>query len=126
MMASITTSGFPEGGGVDWRVALQTVSGDRQLLLSVVECFLEETPQLMLGLRQALAQSDAAGVVQRAHTLKSSMHYFGIRKGFDLAIQIERLGRSADLAAAGQALAALECEIAQAVSVMTEYERSAR
>ena len=125
-MASITTIGLPEGGGIDWRVALQTVSGDRQLLSSVVECFLEETPQLMHGLRQAVAQSDPVGVVQRAHTLKSSMNYFGIRKGFDLAIELEQMGRNADLAGAEQALAALEKEIAQAVSVLTEYIRSAR
>jgi PAS domain S-box-containing protein len=126
VMASITTVGLPEGGGVDWRVALQTVGGDRQLLSSVVESFLEETPQLMSGLRQAVAQADPAGVVQRAHTLKSSMSYFGIRKGLDLAIQLEAMGRSANLAGAPQALAALESEVAQAVSVLTQYERSAR
>jgi two-component system, sensor histidine kinase and response regulator len=122
----VSMAGLPEGGGVDWRIAMQTVGGDRELLKSVVESFLEEIPRLMTGLSQAMADSDPAGIMQCAHTLKSSMNYFGIRKGFELAFRLEKMGRKADLEGAEEALTDLQREIAQATSVLIDFENSAR
>jgi hypothetical protein len=63
--------------------------------------------------------------MQCAHTLKSSMNYFGIRRGFDLAFGLEKMGRKADLQGAEEAMANLQREIAQATSVLMDYEHSA-
>jgi CheY-like chemotaxis protein len=90
-MAAIDTSGMPESGVVDWRVALQSVSNDRELLKAVIETFLIEGPRLMQEMHVALSRSDPTGVVQSAHTLKTSLSYFGVRKGFELALQLEKL-----------------------------------
>jgi len=124
-IATINTAGMPESGVVDWRVALHSVSGDRDLLKAVVETFLVEAPRLMQEMHAALSRSDPGGVVQAAHTLKTSLNYFGVRRGFELALQLETLGRQADLAGAGAALTALDGQMARVTSVLTDYERSA-
>jgi HPt (histidine-containing phosphotransfer) domain-containing protein len=123
-MAAISTAGMPKSGVVNWRVALHSVSGDRELLKAVVETFLVETPRLVEQLHTALSGSDPSGVVQSAHTLKTSLNYFGIRRGFELALELERMGRQADLSGAEEALAALDGQMAQVISVLTEYERT--
>jgi len=123
-MATINTADMPESGVVDWRVALHSVSGDRGLLKAVVETFLVEAPRLMEDLHAALSRSDPGGVVQSAHTLKTSLNYFGVRAGFELALQLEKMGRQADLSGADEALAALDGQMAQVLSVLTDYDRS--
>lgn len=123
-MTAISTAGMPESGVVDWRVALHSVSGDHELLKAVVETFLVETPRLMEQLHTAFSGSDPRGVVQSAHTLKTSLNYFGIRRGFELALELERMGRQADLSGAEEALTALDGQMAQVISVLTEYERT--
>lgn len=119
---AISTAGLPESTVVDWRIALQSVSGDRELLLAVVESFLEETPRLMDNLRQAAARSDAAGVTQAAHTLKSSVNYFGMKTAFELALRLEEIGRRGDLSGVNEPLNSLDGEVAQALAVLIDYQ----
>jgi len=122
ILMAISTAGLPESTVVDWRIALQSVSGDRELLLAVVESFLEETPRLMDNLRQAAARSDAAGVTQAAHTLKSSVNYFGMKTALELALRLEEIGRRGDLSGVNEPLNSLDGEVAQALAVLIDYQ----
>ncbi len=44
-----------EESPIDWKAAMSTVGGDRELLLGVVQAFLEESSCLLTSLRQAVA-----------------------------------------------------------------------
>ncbi len=125
-IAAVNTADMPAGEAVDWRVALHTVSGDRDLLRAVIEMFLVESPRLMRDLHEAVSRSEPAGVVQSAHTLKTSLNYFGVRNGFELALQLEKMGRQADLRGVEEILAALDGQMAQVTSEMIGYEQAAR
>jgi PAS domain S-box-containing protein len=125
-MTAINIEGFPASEVVDWRVALHSVSGDHELLKAVAETFLEESPRLLHDMHEAVSRSDPAGVVRSAHTLKTSLNYFGVRKGFELALQLEKLGRQLDLTGVEEALAALDGQMAQVTSVLIEYEQAGR
>jgi CheY-like chemotaxis protein len=125
-MAAINTEGFPESAVVDWRVALHSVSEDHELLKAVAETFLEEAPRLLQEMHEAASRSDPAGVVRSAHTLKTSLNYFGVRKGFELALQLEKMGRQSDMSGVEETLAALDGQMAQVTSVLIEYEQAGR
>jgi PAS domain S-box-containing protein len=124
-IAAINTDDMPVGKAVDWRVALHTVSGDRDLLKAVIEMFLVESPRLMCDLREAVGRSDPAGVIQPAHTLKTSLSYFGVRNGFELALQLEKMGRQTDLSRVDEPLAALGRQMDQVMSELTAYTQVA-
>ena len=61
---------------VDCDEALQVVGGDRELLRDVVDAMVEELPQLMLQLQQALAENDQTASRRAAHTIKGSTRIF--------------------------------------------------
>jgi two-component system sensor histidine kinase/response regulator len=114
---------LPEGERADWNAALRAVRGDRQLLDLVVETALEEAPRLMEGIRAAVAAGDPAALRLAAHTLKGSIRYFGEGAAYELAFQLEQMGREGQFEGAAETLAALEGEIAQVTSVLLDYGR---
>ncbi len=99
------------GKAVNWRDALEAVNNDRPTLQSVIDAYLEESPQLVAQIRQAIAQEDAATLERAAHTLKGSLRFFGAQAVSELALQLERAGRNGDLNAAPDLFAQLETRI---------------
>jgi len=108
---------------LDWSHALHTVRGDRDLLKSVVEAFVSESPRLMAAIRETVASGDAAALQQNAHTLKGSMQYFGAGRAMELAVQLEKMGGDDNLHGAGEILAALEMEMAQLMPGLLAFVR---
>ena len=126
IFVAVSTDEFPASEVVDWKVAMHSVCEDRELLKAVVETFLIEAPRLMEMLRGAVQRSEPAGVVQSAHTLKTSLNYFGVRKGFELALHLEKMGRQSELTGIAEPLAAFEEQMAQVTSVLNEYMQPGR
>jgi PAS domain S-box-containing protein len=106
---------------VNWSTALAAVSGDHELLKTVVTAFLNEAPRLMASIERAAAEHDAQGMRTVAHRLKGSMNYFGAQRAFDLAFGVENLARAGDLSAVAETLAALEAEVGRIVPVLNHY-----
>ncbi|MCA9010068.1 MAG: response regulator, partial [Planctomycetaceae bacterium] len=74
---------------IDWRSALEGVDGDRELLKSVVEVFLDESQQLLQELELAVQNGNAATVRARGHSLKGAMMGVGAFSTADLAQYVE-------------------------------------
>jgi two-component system sensor histidine kinase/response regulator len=74
---------------IDWRTALEGVDGDRDLLKSVIEVFLDESQQLLQELVEAIQTRNAAAVRSRGHSLKGAMLGVGAFSTADLAQIIE-------------------------------------
>ena len=73
---------------VDWDLAHRAVNHDVELLLQVVEAFLEEGPQLIETMRTSIAAAEWKQFQRAAHTLKSGLRMFGITA---LAEDVERM-----------------------------------
>ncbi len=82
---------------VDWRDALDAVNGDRDILKSVVDAYLQESPQLIERMRGAIASADADSLQRAAHTLKGSLRFFGTSEAGELAWQLETAGKTSEL-----------------------------
>jgi PAS domain S-box-containing protein len=113
--------GFPASDVIDWAHALQTVRGDRGLLRSIVEAFLDECPQLTDNLRGAVAAQDGKSLQIAAHALKGAIRYFGARAAYDSAFRLENMGREGTLEGAADVLASFERELTRVVAPLKRF-----
>jgi CheY-like chemotaxis protein len=93
---------------VDVAGALRRLGGDRDLLYEFIIIFLEDSPQLMKLLEDAVHQAEAPAIVQHAHAVKGLASNFGAKPFVDSALQLEKLGRDGELSDVRSEYAVLE------------------
>ena len=96
---------------VDWDDALDGTGGDRELLVAVIDAFLEELASLMPLLRKSVRVRDAEEVKRTAHSLKGSLLSVGAKGPAAAAHELERLGTNGDLEGGDAALAELDQQV---------------
>jgi CheY-like chemotaxis protein/HPt (histidine-containing phosphotransfer) domain-containing protein len=89
---------------------LEVIGGERELLVELIDSFLETAPPLLERLRQGLAQGNAAEVRAAAHTIKSSSNDFGATRLAELCQRLEDMGKAGQLAGAAELVAQVEAE----------------
>ena len=107
-------------GAIDWEAAVNTVDGDRGLLLKVVEAATTELPDLSAKLELALKEDNSQAVRELAHTIKgigASLAASGIMTH---AATIERCGIQCELDSAKQCISDLRDALTR---TMEECER---
>jgi len=75
---------------VDWSHALRACDGDKDLFVDLLHLFLEETPQLLNALDEAIEKQDTEAIYRSAHTVVGSLRIIGPSKAGDIALQIEK------------------------------------
>lgn len=93
---------------LDEAVALSRVGGDFELLREVVGLFLDDYPQALDKIREAVTAGDQANLERQAHSLKGSVSTFGAKEAFEAALSLEKQGRNGDLTSAAEGLSRLE------------------
>ncbi|MBF0625255.1 MAG: Hpt domain-containing protein [Magnetococcales bacterium] len=73
--------------------ALRALGGDRGLFREVAEIYLADAPLLLTRIDQAARDGDTGELVEAAHKFKGASGAFGASPLFDLALELERLGR---------------------------------
>jgi len=119
-------SALPQGGGVDWSEALLAVRENRALLATIVEAALEEIPRLMTSIERAVSSQNVTDLRLAAHTLKSSLRYFGASAAVQQARRLEQIGQQGDLRDAPDTLRMLDTETQQVVRCLFEYFASTK
>jgi PAS domain S-box-containing protein len=100
----------------DRATALERLGGDEDLFAEVAGVFRTDGPKLLGEIRAAIASGDAATVLRSAHGLKGAAGYVGGTLAASAAQRLERLGAEGNLAAAPEALRALETEVNRLVA----------
>ena len=100
--------GAATGGVFDQVAALRRVEGDTELLLEIIEVFLDDSPRLMGRIREALKRKDLKSLEQAAHTLKGSVGNFGAPIAYAAALKLEKIGREGNVERAEEAWMELE------------------
>jgi HPt (histidine-containing phosphotransfer) domain-containing protein len=93
---------------LDESVALSRVGGDVELLREVVGLFLDDYPQSLEMIRDAVARGDQSGLERHALSLQGSVSTCGAQEAFDAALALEKQGRTGDLTEAPEGLRRLE------------------
>jgi HPt (histidine-containing phosphotransfer) domain-containing protein len=105
----------------DWAQALRAVGGDRDLLQTLIEAVLEESPGMIEAIRRSIADRDGPGLQNAAHILKGSIRYFGAEPIFERLFRLERMGRDEDLEEAEELFEGLKGEMGQFESMLRDY-----
>lgn len=92
-------------------LALDRVGGDRELLEEVAQLFLDDYPNSVAEIEQALAVGDPKGVERGAHTLKGAVSNFGADSVVETALALEMAGRAGDLTTAPEEFTRLNARL---------------
>ncbi len=90
---------------------LNSIEGDRELLVDLVNHFFSDYPVKMNEIRQAIQDNDPSRVERAAHSLKGTAANFGAAESYRLAHEIEKRGREQDLKGAPELYSRLEREM---------------
>jgi two-component system sensor histidine kinase/response regulator len=93
---------------LDRALALSRVGGDEELLREIAVLFLDDYPQLVTKIQDALLRNDAQDLERASHSLKGSVANFGAEPAYQAALELEKIGRSRDLTNAKVAYAGLQ------------------
>jgi len=103
---------------------LQRVDGDMELLEELVDLFLEDLPDRLQGLREALDQDDVPQVHELAHSIKGSVSCFAAAAAFEAASQLTDLARSGTRNGLKEAIDILEQEMTRLQPALQEIVAS--
>ncbi|MBC7966994.1 MAG: PAS domain-containing protein [Fuerstia sp.] len=117
----VRSASLPSDSLIDWKTALEGVDGDRELLKSVVEVFLDESQQLLQDLKLAVHAEDVAKVRSRGHSLKGAMLGVGAFATADLAQTLEMRAGNESLQAMTGSLQDLEQQYARIAVELREF-----
>jgi PAS domain S-box-containing protein len=106
---------------ISWDEALRTVGGDCELLRTLIRAFLEESPRLATAIGEAMAVSAIAPLRAAAHTLKTSLHYFGALKAAEQAARLETMARDGNLEQAQETWGLLQAQMATITKTLAKY-----
>ncbi len=86
------------------------MGGDVSFLIELIESFLENLPQLLTSMQQALEQNDAPKLRTATHTLKSNSRDFGAMKLFEMCRELEKIAQTGNLQGAKELAAQVQKE----------------
>jgi signal transduction histidine kinase/DNA-binding response OmpR family regulator len=91
----------------DRALALSRVGGDEQLLGELIEIFLRESGKWIDTIHEAIRRGDAASLRRAAHSWKGSFGYLGADHAVEVALKLELMGATCELAGAAEVAADL-------------------
>ena len=97
--------------GMDRKELLDKVYGDTDLLVEIIDTFLDMAPDSLDSIRRAIESNDASKVCESAHFLQGSVGNFEQGLAFQAALELETIGRSGDLSRAYEAFETLKIEL---------------
>jgi PAS domain S-box-containing protein len=80
------------------------------ILSQIINNYLEDTPQLLQNIQDAVVAGDAQALRQSAHTLRSSSANLGAMDLSNLCKELEMMGRAGTLSEASECMAQVEAE----------------
>jgi len=107
---------------VDWKDAHETVGGDRELLLDLIQVFIEERDNMLGQIKQAIESGNPAALRLSAHALKGAMDHLGAKSLASLARKLEVLGESKVTAGAQDWYDQLEQQSAQLTEELLHFK----
>ena len=98
----------PDKDTFDLSKALDVVDGDKEFFSEIVNLFLEDLPENVAQIREAIDKNDASELERAAHSLKGSVGNFGAKRAFEEAYRLEVLGKEGRIDEADGTFAELE------------------
>jgi PAS domain S-box-containing protein len=98
---------------VDNKLLLKAFDGDWNFLKEVVEVFLDDYPRLLDNLRRSFNEGDCDTFMRSAHSLKGMLKNFRAENAAEVAFDLEKKGKEADLNGVQADIESLAAQIAE-------------
>jgi HPt (histidine-containing phosphotransfer) domain-containing protein len=98
---------------VDNTLLLKAFDGDWDFLKEVVEVFLDDYPRLLNNLRRSFNDDDCDTFMRAAHSLKGMLKNFRAETAAEVAFDLEKKGKEADLSGVQADIDSLAAQIAE-------------
>lgn len=96
---------------IDLQDVLERVENDRELLVELIEIFLEDYPTRMASLKKAVSEKNIASVKDAAHSLKGASANISAKKISAIFLGIEGMVKANDLSPIAESYAKLDLYI---------------
>ncbi|MDY6862443.1 MAG: Hpt domain-containing protein [Thermodesulfobacteriota bacterium] len=96
---------------IDREELLSLVDGDMELLCELIDLFMEGCQKHMSDIETAIIKKDSSGLYHSAHALKGSVGNFVSNEPFNMAFELEKMGKDEDFSDSIKAYKTLEEEI---------------
>ncbi len=94
----------------DLKAAMDRVDNDKELLRELVQMMTDQYPLQIGEIEGALKANNAQALGSFSHAIKSALGNLGAMRCYDLALALEKLGKSGSTAGAEKLLAELKAE----------------
>ena len=115
---------MPEDQSIDMQAidSLRELSPEPggEFLRELIEIYLQDTPQRITEMEDALNKKDIPGFTRAAHTIKGSSSNFGATKLTKLAHELEMQGKGNTLAESPAFCAKLRAEFAEVAQILAK------
>ena len=78
---------------IDLKEVMERVQDDRELLMELIQIFLDDCPPKITALRKAADEKNFVQIADLAHAMKGSSGNLAAKKISGIFLQIEQLGR---------------------------------
>ena len=110
---------------IDFAALLARVENDMTLLEEMVELYLDSSPRLVTEIESGLGKGESETVQRAAHALKGALQNLSATSCAEVALRLEKLGRSGDLEGAGPTLSELKIELDRLQAELHRWEKGA-
>jgi PAS domain S-box-containing protein len=114
-------SAFNSQPTVNWMVAQELLPGGPEGLAQFISLVAKEAPEHLAAIRKSIVERDAKTLQRSAHTLKSSVSYFGAAELVELAIAMENHGKNASFEQAETLFTKIQQQVARVVLELNSY-----
>lgn len=104
---------------LDREVILERLGGDEEILLMMLDMYLQDVDNNCAAIAGAYAAGDIAGVQREAHTIKGLLATFSDDAGSAEAYALERLAKEGEISALGAAVEALQARLQEVATVLS-------
>ena len=106
---------------LDSRRLKENYADDMELLEEVIELFFDSSPSYLSNIRDAVARGDSQALRETAHKLRGAVGNLCATATLEAARRLEEIGRDNRMAEAGDALIAVELELARLETALAEF-----
>lgn len=103
-------TGLPEPPPLDFKRTLEEFDGDMDLLMTVIETFMEDVEGQIVSIYNAKSGGDFEIICREAHAIKGGAGNLAAEDLSQIAFELEEAGRSGSLTGCGEALERLKGE----------------
>jgi HPt (histidine-containing phosphotransfer) domain-containing protein len=123
--AAAASDGAADFPPLDMRALTETLGGDRELLQTLSEMFLESLPAMLERLCKAVSAGDVTEVEASTHALRGAIANFHARPAMAALVSLERIAIERQTGSLATGLAQVTREVERAAQALAEAMREA-